>query len=469
MKEVSYSIGFGGGINYESEYSAPGGMQLNTGVPPSFKITIDTLSECSGWTVHVQDTGTSNPGVKAVMLVDDSAGVYFQRPGTRFNNVSFDPTVGEYTFGELHPFWESAQTYSFNVKITNKLSEAIAPVGIIDNNGNGLLIQLHRSSPDVNLTTSPVMSLVPDSIFFPQQKIGSQICTTFVVQNTAPAGGSPLSFVSAKLVLGDKAFSIQSVTPTLPASIPAQSSLTVQLCYTAPDSLRHSDTLVISNDCFDIPISLDAHSSTGLISADDINFGNVDTGSEVCNATLMIRNIGSAPFTLMQSPTLSDQVNFAIDPAFLASLPLVIQPGAKVPVKICFHPKQPVSDSARITWITDIDPAYLSSGKKYSTLMGNGLEVPPNSVPGSDGITNSFNVRPNPATGNSAVVSYSLPTKGKATLTIYDLLGRVLYTRDLKQGSGEFELPIGNLHQGIYQARLNSDDIVLTQKLEVLR
>ena len=71
--------------------------------------------------------------------------------------------------------------------------------------------------------------------------------------------------------------------------------------------------------------------------------------------------------------------------------------------------------------------------------------------------------------GNSALVTFALPEKNRATVAVFDLLGRQIFSMNLAQGTAEFELPIGKLPNGIYQVRLISDDIVLTQKLEVIR
>jgi hypothetical protein len=404
------------------------------------------------------------------MLVDDPAGVYFQRPGTKFSNVSFDSSSSDFFAGELHPdpLLKPGPQYCFHVNIDNRLAEATAPIGIIDRNGNGLLIRLFRSAPTVKLSTSPNPSAKPDSIFFPQQKVGVQICTTFVVKNTAPAGGSPLAFSGANLAHVSQVFSIQSTTPTLPAQINAQDSLVIQLCYTSKDSLNHQDTLFIHNDCFDIPISLQAHSSTGLITAEDIAFPDIDTGTKNCK-TLLIRNIGSAAYTLLPTLKLTNSTDFTIDPAFLATLPKVMPVQGKVSVLVCFNPKLPGSHSDTIYWATDIDAAFANSGKNYSVLTGTGLKVDVGAVRSGDAGANSLSVRPNPATGSSAFVSFALPSKTKATLAIFDVLGRELSHMNFSSGASQFELPIGSLKPGLYYVRLTSDDIVLTQKLEVVR
>jgi plastocyanin len=480
MSEVAYSTGGGGGggaANFESSYATPAGMQLNTGVPPAFKVTTTILPDCAGWKVCVSDTGHNNPGIKAVMLVDDLDGVYFQRPRVKYQNVSFDNTSQDFypystSFigGELHPDLKSNAEYCFTINIDNKLAEAKAPIGLIDNNGNGLLIQLHKDAPTVKLLTFPASSVKPDSMVFPQQTVGNQVCTSFVVRNTAPAGGSPLMFTGAKLAKNDAAYQIQNMTPSLPHSINAQDSLVVRVCFSALDTKRHRDSLIISNDCFDIPISLDGSGATGTIVADDITFGNLDSGLEI-NKTLLIRNNGLAPFTIKPSPSLSDNVNFAIDPMFLSSLPLTLPPSGKVTVKVFFHPQKPGSDSAMITWGTDIDAGSASAGtKSYSILKGVGLKVI-----GGGGVTrdffveNSFSVRPNPASGSTAIVSFSVPSKTKATIAIFDVLGREMFTRNYNHSDGEYEIPIGYLQQGIYYVRLTSEDLVATQKLEVVR
>ncbi len=469
MSQLSYGFGMFGNYQYNYEYATPVGMQLNTGVPPSFKITIDEHSDCSGWHICVVDTGLNNPGIKAVMLVDDTEAVYFKRPGVKFKNVSFDSSSADFNRGELHTNLESNKSYCFDVRIDNRLAEAKAPLGLIDNNGNGLLLQLHRDAPKVQLSTNPPTAK-PDSIFFPSGIVGAQICTTFVVKNTAPTGGTSLTFNSAKLTNSDAAYVIQSVTPSLPATIPAQGTLTINLCYTSKDLLRHQDTLIISNDCFTVPISLDGHSSTGLITADNIAFGSIDSGKEICK-TLLVKNTGSAAFTL-KSATMSDMTNFAIDAAFLATLPVSIAKGGQVSVKICYHPQKAGDDTTAIIWGTDIDAAFISTTKSYSGLSGTGLDtVKQNTgaVASADPLLNTLTVRPNPASGNSAVVSFSLPEKSKANLVVYDVLGREMLNMNFRNGTGDIELPLTYLKQGVYYLRLISDDIVLTQKLEVVR
>ncbi len=453
---------------FESESAAPAGMQLNSGVAPSFTVAIDTLPNCMGWNICISDSNKNDPGLRVVSLVDDSEGVYFEKVGAKYHNVTFDSASLDLSRGELIPHWHSSQPYCFTVKISNRLASASAPLGIIDNNGNGILLRLSRSGPQFSLKTEPVISTNPDSIFFPQQIVGSRICTTFVFKNTGIIGSTPLDFTSAKLKKGDAAFTINSITPPLPYGVVPQDSFKIELCYDAKDSLRHRDSLIISTDCFDVAISLDAHSETGLINAENLDFDSVTLGTDSCK-NLLIHNAGLAPFTVMRSWLLSDTVNFSLDPQSAALLPIQIMPGKSISMKICFHPIAEGKDSARLDWETNINVIYSDAFKKYSMLRGKGIPVAVNSVQTSEKSTQSFSIRPNPASGNTAVCFFTNPLSTNASIAIFDVLGREVYKQDLLSGISKFDIPIRKLIQGIYYVRLTSESGILTEKMEVLR
>ncbi len=442
-------------LNFNFENAAPAGTQLNTGVAPSFKISIDTLSKCSGWTICVKDTGSNDPGIKAVMLVDDTEGIYFDRLGMKFSNAVLDSTSPAFTSGELHPDYHSSDPYCFKVKFSNQLAAATAPVCIIDNLGNGMIVRLNRNAPTISFATSPVASLKPDSIFFQPQKIGDEICTTFVVKNTASEGGASILLGSANLKKVDAAFNIRSITPALPYILLPKDSVSVQLCYIAKDSVRHRDTLLIQTDCFTIPVSLDAHGATGLISSSDLNFGSSIIGDTICK-NLLVKNVGSAPFTLTKSFSLSDNINFSVD---TSKLPFLIPTGGSVQINICFHPKQDGPFTAGIDWSTDLERSFAHSIKSNSVLNGNATP--------KAGVENlltsqSFTIHPNPASGNSVIVNF--PSQEKATLIMFDVLGREVYKRDILSGISQIEIPVHGLSEGVYYMQMNSSAGSVTQR-----
>jgi len=80
----------------------------------------------------------------------------------------------------------------------------------------------------------------------------------------------------------------------------------------------------------------------------------------------------------------------------------------------------------------------------------------------------SFTIRPNPASGNSVIVSFPEQiTNG--TITIFDVLGREVYFTPIPQGASQVHIPLGNIPNGIYYIRLQSENTTVTQKLEVLK
>ncbi|MFI5263799.1 MAG: T9SS type A sorting domain-containing protein, partial [Candidatus Kapaibacterium sp.] len=76
---------------------------------------------------------------------------------------------------------------------------------------------------------------------------------------------------------------------------------------------------------------------------------------------------------------------------------------------------------------------------------------------------------PNPVT-SSATVSYSLPTSQHITLELIDQLGRVvrrLRNENEDAGIKNISLSLGDLPEGMYYLRRQSDDGVITKKVVV--
>jgi len=440
--------------NFFDEYAAPAGMQLNTGVPPSF--IVDTTSTCTGWHICIRDTGKNDPGLKAVILIDDPDGVYWQTPGAKYSNTSLDATSTDYADGELHPHVHGPDSYCFDVNFTSALSAASAPLAIVDNLGNAIILRLDRTAPAIQLTTAPPTNSRADSIVFPVKKIGEQICTTFVFKNTAPKNGTALNLSSVLLTNNDTSYKVVSVTPSLPHALAAQDSLMVQVCYTPQDSSRHRDSLIMRSDCFSIAISLDAHGSTGLISASDLDFGSVTAGDTLCK-NLQVKNVGSAPFTLTKSFVLSDNINFTVDSS---KLPIIIQPNGSMQISICFHPIAEGSYSGGVDWSTDLEASFAHSVKSHSVLSGSGTPKASVKELGADG----FSIRPNPAHDRIVV---SLGTGGlrvrPTELMMFDVLGREVYHQDILSGMSQIEIPVRGLSEGVYFVQVGS----VTQRVVV--
>src|SRR5207244_4269446 len=82
------------------------------------------------------------------------------------------------------------------------------------------------------------------------------------------------------------------------------------------------------------------------------------------------------------------------------------------------------------------------------TWVKNGVESKLTDMP--------FSIHPNPASGNSIIVSMPSALEAKATIIIFDVLGRELLRKEIIAGSKNVEIPIGKLPDGSYFARFIS-------------
>ncbi len=80
-----------------------------------------------------------------------------------------------------------------------------------------------------------------------------------------------------------------------------------------------------------------------------------------------------------------------------------------------------------------------------------------------------FTIRPNPASGNSVIVSFASPQLAKATLSLYDILGREIYKQDVMEGVSRSEILLRNLNAGVYYVRFSSDTGTQTEKLDIIK
>jgi len=78
-----------------------------------------------------------------------------------------------------------------------------------------------------------------------------------------------------------------------------------------------------------------------------------------------------------------------------------------------------------------------------------------------------FTIHPNPANGNSIIVSFNGQSE-QSEIIIFDVLGREMMKRNISN-QNSIEIPIRDLQNGIYYARLVSNGKILTQKFEVMR
>ncbi len=342
------------GDDFFFSYANPVGASLSSGDPAKLSIVID--SQCGKWNLCVHDTKAKDPGIRSITLLNDSTGIQFS-PGKKSVNCKLDATIDPKNFGEVElPGTDSV--VCFSVSADNPFLPSYGAVMITDNAGKKQVVEFQNASKK--------LSISPNStpIDFGVHGYSSDTCINIVIKNTADLVSPPRLIRSVELI-GSNLFSIANVQPTLPFTIGSNDSLLVRVCFTGSDTTVVIDSLKFGIDCFDQPIVLQAQGTAPIISANDLDFGAVDTGSTICKNDT-IRNIGAAAFTLSKNFILHDAKHFIINDA--ARLPLIIPAGGFVILSVCYTPGLE-ADTTRIDWATNVKD---HTQKDFSILTGRG-------------------------------------------------------------------------------------------------
>jgi hypothetical protein len=88
---------------------------------------------------------------------------------------------------------------------------------------------------------------------------------------------------------------------------------------------------------------------------------------------------------------------------------------------------------------------------------------------GSTGrVRHGLTVSPNPLAGGFAALRYALPKAGAATVSVFDVAGREVASRNLvATRTGAVDLDVRSLSNGIYLVRLDADDYTVSGKLVI--
>ncbi|MFI5263814.1 MAG: IgGFc-binding protein [Candidatus Kapaibacterium sp.] len=347
--------------DYYFSYGLPAGVKLGTGTV-HIRTTVDTL--CSYWNICAHDsTFGLGGGIKSITLFDDPQGD-FVKPGRAYYNTRLDDSLDPGNTREIN-FTGNDSDLCFKVLVNKPIDSAYAPIFIADDQGNAIILDLHYTPPMVKLT--------PDSGRYLLTGLGKDTCTRFVFYNLGPQGSKSFTFISDKLKLNNPNFKITSTFPSLPAMIKPGDSLIITTCFNAKDTMQQRDTIMLINDCWEMPIDLQGSGSTPIIVADDHDFGAVIVDSTKC-APVGVKNIGNAPLILTRQWLMNNYgVNFTFPDSAL--LPMQLKPGQKITLTFCYTPHAQQRDSAVQHWGTNLAPPYLHSNKDSSILIGMGVKA----------------------------------------------------------------------------------------------
>ncbi|MBS1902500.1 MAG: T9SS type A sorting domain-containing protein [Bacteroidetes bacterium] len=368
------------GDDFFFSYAAPVGCAISDS-SANMSVTVDT--SCATWHVCVRDHSGLSSGIKSIQILDDAAGD-FVRPGRKYYNVQFDPSVDPYVTREIDlPGTDSV--YCFDVLVSNPLDSAYGPIYILDNNGNSVIVDLHYRTIKMAVMGSQGLTYRADSMVFQPTAIGSSNCVTIQYVNNGKPGDPPLQITDISLKRNDPAYYIDNTTPKLPVSLASGDTLTVDLCFRPRDTKIdeynppvHLDSLVLTTPCFKAPITLVGPVGVPLLYATDKDFGLVVVGNSKCD-TVTVSNIGNIPITVTDTiinASLFGNKDFSWDGSSKYNknrLPVILQPGQYVRVSFCFTPSVVGHDSASVIWQTDVTGSMRDSIKRWSALKGTGI------------------------------------------------------------------------------------------------
>ncbi len=368
-------------------YALPIGLAGSTGDSTHFEVHVDTL--CGQWNVCVDVSGKDHPGIKTLTILDDPNGDYV-RPGRKFYNAGFDPKDDPDNLREID--LSGLDTHKcVTVIVPNIFDSSYVPLYIVDSKGNDYLLELRYKAPSVAFSISPsnVMNIYKDSITFPVTGIGETQCATITIRNAGDAAKNDgnIQINTATLLSGKNNITIGDISPKLPLTLKPKNgtgngdSVTITVCFKAVDTLSYMDTLRIDAACSSIPITIIGQGGTGLIEATNIDFGAQVVGTTTCNQRVIIRNVGTLPFTLI-GDDLPATSTFRVEPASLARLPVTLYPLGDplhrnkdtIQLLCCFTPKMLGTDSVIVNWETDLKAPYNGQVKSWSQLRGFGVK-----------------------------------------------------------------------------------------------
>jgi hypothetical protein len=322
------------------------------------------------------------------------------------------------------------------IEIIDSTQDAYAPIVITDASGNLKFIKLEYSGKQ----------LTPDPTFagFSGVRIGDTVTKSVVVRSSN-------SFLIKKVEVAHAETFTLSYQKSLPYLLTPGDSFEAAISFKPSDTILASAYIQYSNECMMLEQAFTAQGATGLIMAEDKDFGVIAEGSSRCH-DIRIENKGSASFSLLPGASIMGGTEFTIDSVDLMQLPLLLNPGTFAEIKVCYTPHDESADTATIEWPTDLSEAYANSIKPTSTLTAKAVKQAVHSLRDQAGIL----IKPNPTSGK-----FTLDLQGikddEVTIIVYNPLGKECY-RTKAFGGGPVELQLSQPSAGSYIVTVESDD-----------
>lgn len=442
------------GYSSDEGYGMLGGTGLNLSSTETLKPkALITPINCGTYSVRVRDTvrGQINDShLLTIALINDANDIRFAKPSTNY----------KLTFAKPFTPGDSAANITLTPIDPNKPGYAALYVQDLAGNDTVYEFTAGAISLGTSLPVSPFINIGASPL-------NNSVCKDLVITNTT-AGNVQLT--NATIVHKGKSTSNFSITPsTINKSLAPNESVTLSICFNAKDSSVVTDSLFIGTSCAPIGYAIQGTPSIPLINADDLQFGQVLIGTEVCKAA-KIRNVGGADLVITAQDLPATDANFSIKDA---TFPMTIPAGQTAEITYCFHPQTAGQVSKRVTYTTNNDPAYPDAVKKFTQLVGSGTTdaVRPTVTAGASDLQ-IISLSPNPA-DNKAQISFAVKHNESVRIEVYDVLGgKVLDVAQLSSvAPGSYSQPIdfSGLANGSYTVRVQTSTGVASRSVVIRR
>ncbi len=419
------------------------------------QITINAAS-CGNYDITVTDDVVTNP------LTIESGQLADVRVITQEHDISLMPPAKNYRIVRANEFAVGAQSDNLKLEIIDPRTDACAVVYVQDLAGNDTTYTFTYTAGKTPLQLAKgTGNKLP---------VGKHVCMTIPLYPKGDTASADVYIESVRLENGLSDLTLQSTSPTLPASFGIGDTLYVTLCaYAADTNTFIADSLLVFADCYERSYAISGKGATGLLYAHDAFFTDKKANQKY-STTIRLENKGELPIAVTNY-RIDGSLRFSVDPGFVPPPETIAKKGFFT-VTLFYEPTEyEAKDSAIIYWDTDINAPYENSIKTFTVLRGTTLKQQSGlRGEGSNTTLSISSLTPNPAKDFIELRYYS---PSKVTLTAIDELGNQTMKLELLPSEGPEATTRINLPQlpnGSYTLRLqNADGEVASRRFVVVK
>jgi hypothetical protein len=317
----------------------------------SISVTVDTL--CEGWRVCITDEKV-NGGLRSISIVDLN------------NNVFLDSQTDSSHNGSI-VIHNAPKSYCFT--LYRRAMYLPGKVSFVVENMRGELTTKEFLG-GYDFTFSSAQGAVHD-FDFGTHEYYSSTSRQFVISKYK-GNQKPVTIQEISVSGHSGCFVLEPFASLLPMQLIETTPITLDITYRVHAPQLTTDTLIIRTDCGTNRIVLRGYCWAPVITATDIDFGEIFVNEKFCNI-FFFSNTGKSAFNV-------NKINLLYDPdstfIYQTSLFYPVNTGGNMTLgdQICYIPRKPSDgDSVVLRYVTDIDTGILKYMKDSTVVRGKAI------------------------------------------------------------------------------------------------